>query len=428
MTVLERPAPARPGDFVEGSTKWMRRARATQLDQVSEALEAGVWATAGYRSPTAWLMHLTGEPSGTCGSTLFLARRVAHTPLAREAFADGELSEAGLGLLARAWSPGVAEPFARDEELLLRWTQRLTYRDAKVLIDTWVARADPERTEATERERFDRRRLHVSEMLDGMVRGDFLLDPEGAKIVYDAIAFLSRPATDDTRSIAQRRADALVSMAKCCGDDGVESSEPGDGGAAGHAETTAAADPNEPPPYARTRTTRRRVPRLVATTDYHDLMAADGVGLLESGHTGPTVVSSAAIQRLACDAGIHRYVANAPDLKVHYGRQTRNISDALYEVLCVRDHGCRWPGCDIPSAMCEGHHAETWTIDHGETEPDNLVLVCWYHHHLLHEQRWRVEPLGAGHFQLHTPHGDTVDVLRPPMVGPDLLAALATVT
>ncbi len=396
----------------------MRHVRAAQLDEVREAVAAGVWATAGFRSPTAWLMRLTGEPAGTCGATLFLAKRMAHMPLAREAFAAGRLSEAGLGLLARAWSARVAEPFARDEELLLRWTMRLAYRDAKVLVDTWVARADPERAESAEQERFDRRRLHVSEMFDGMVRGDFLLDPEGAAIVRDAIAYLSRPAADDTRTPAQRRADALVSMAKSHGSDQPEPADPADpaatAGAAETAESTETVSDNGPRP------TRRRVPRLVATIDYADLVAGAGVGLLESGHSGPTVVSSAAIQRLACDAGIHRYVANAPDLKVHYGRQTRSISDPLYELLCLRDHGCRWPGCDTPSALCEGHHAQTWTLDHGHTEPDNLVLICWYHHHLLHEQRWRLQPLGAGHFQLHAPHGHGVELLRPPMVGPNL--------
>lgn len=444
MEVLERPAAPRAGEFVEGSTKWMRRARAGQLEQVAEALAAGVWAMAGSRSPTAWLMHLTGEPSGACAATLFLARRIGRLPLAREAFAAGELSEAGLRLLAGAWSPGIAEAFSRDEALLLRWTQRLPFRDARTLVDTWVARADPERAEAAEQERFDRRRLHLSELMDGMVRGDFLLDREAAGIVRDAIAYLARPATDDERSPAQRRADALVSMAKGVGAPGEPTERAGadhDPGAATserpaavddpaatradpdadpERETTAATTPAAIVPAGGRRPTRRRVPRVVVTTDYGDLMSGTGVGLLDFAHSGPAVVSGQAVQRLACDAGLHRYVAGAPDLKVHYGRQIRTIPEALYEVLCLRDHGCRWPGCDVPSALCEGHHAESWTLDDGETEPDNLVLLCWYHHHLLHEQRWRLEPLGAGHFHLHAPHGGTPAPLRPPMVGPIL--------
>jgi hypothetical protein len=31
--------------------------------------------------------------------------------------------------------------------------------------------------------------------------------------------------------------------------------------------------------------------------------------------------------------------------------------------------------------------------DLGDTAPDNLVLLlCWFHHHRLHEQHWRLEP------------------------------------
>ena len=70
------------------------------------------------------------------------------------------------------------------------------------------------------------------------------------------------------------------------------------------------------------------------------------------------------------------------------------------------------------AALCEGHHALHW-LDLGETEPDNVLLVCWYHHHLLHEQHWRIEPLGAGHFNLINPDGERT-LLRPPMVGAQL--------
>lgn len=55
--------------------------------------------------------------------------------------------------------------------------------------------------------------------------------------------------------------------------------------------------------------------------------------------------------------------------------------------------------------MCDAHHAIHWA-DGGDTAPDNLVLLCWYHHHVLHEQHWRLEPLGAGHFELSDHRGE----------------------
>lgn len=44
------------------------------------------------------------------------------------------------------------------------------------------------------------------------------------------------------------------------------------------------------------------------------------------------------------------------------------------------------------------------------------MLLCWFHHHLLHEQHWSIEPLGGGHFNLNDPHGGA-RLLRPPLVG-----------
>jgi hypothetical protein len=43
---------------------------------------------------------------------------------------------------------------------------------------------------------------------------DALLDVEGAEYVNQAIRFLARPAEHDSRTAAQRRADAFVAMAR----------------------------------------------------------------------------------------------------------------------------------------------------------------------------------------------------------------------
>ena len=77
-----------------------------------------------------------------------------------------------------------------------------------------MAKADPDRVERTAQERYAARRLHISELLDGMHAINGLLDGEGAEYVNQAIRFLARPADHDTRTAAQRRADALVAMGR----------------------------------------------------------------------------------------------------------------------------------------------------------------------------------------------------------------------
>jgi hypothetical protein len=91
---------------------------------------------------------------------------------------------------------------------------------------------------------------------------------------------------------------------------------------------------------------------------------------------------------------------------VDFGRQTRSVPDAMPRLLVERDGGCRFPGCQVPPEMCDAHHARHWGADGGETDTDNLALLCWFHHHFLHEQGWSLEPLGAGRFLLRSPTGE----------------------
>lgn len=409
------------GEEVAGFTVARRRARAAELFELGELVDAGVWSGYGFRSASAWLATATGETLGGCKRSVHLADRLRRMPIVSEVFATGAMSEAALGLLCDAWAEAIADVFARDEALLARWAADLPYGDAKVVIETWVAHADPERIDRSGEERYDRRRLHLSSLLDGMARLDGVLDPEGATYVAEALRWLSKPSTGDGRTAAQRRHDALIEMAR-------------------FTLTYRESPPGE----------KRRRPKIVVNTDVSDLCdraraahapgydephgpdgvggvdgvgGADGVGGVggvagagwSGGYLGSTLVGGDAVRRLACDAGLHRLVVSGRSTLLDYGRQTRSISDPLFDVLAVRDGGCRWPGCEVPAWFCDGHHALHWA-DLGETEPDNLALLCWHHHHLVHEDGWCIEPLGAGNFRLHTPAGLMVAMSPPRLV------------
>lgn len=315
-------------------------------------------------------------------------------PLVREAFVDGDLSEAALGLLVDAWSERVAAVFERDEMLLVDWAVRLAYPDARVVIETWAAHADPDRVERSAEDRYDERRLHLSGLLDGMSKLDGLFDPEGGRHVREAIRFLSTPCDGDMRTPAQRRADALVEMARFV------------------------LQHREAPPGS-----KRQRPNVVVNVDLDDLIERATRDPETSppdrprsfgGHLGTTILTPDAVRRMACDAGIHRLVTAGKSCVIDYGRQTRSVSDALFAVLAQRDGTCRFLGCDVPAYYCDAHHAQHWA-DHGDTEPDNLPLLCWHHHHTVHEQHWSIEPLGAGHFQLTNLTGTTMP-MSPPLL------------
>ena len=169
------------------STKWRWRSRPAPFYSL------------GFRSPTDWLATTTREGVGQCKITLHLADRIRHMPIIRAAFGAGDLAESALRLLADAWSPDVAEVFARDEDMLCRWATTLSHKDFRFVLDTWRLHADPDQADTTAEQRYDSRSVHMSAMLDGMGRIDGTLDPEGFALVREAVRAVSQPSDDDSR-------------------------------------------------------------------------------------------------------------------------------------------------------------------------------------------------------------------------------------
>jgi hypothetical protein len=109
-------------------------------------------------------------------------------------------------------------------------------------------------------------------------------------------------------------------------------------------------------------------------------------------------------RRLSCDASVVK-VEHAGDGSIlSVGRRTRTISSALRRALEVRDRGCRFPGCGL--RFTDGHHVTHWA-DGGETSLSNCVLLCTYHHRLVHEEGWQVQWWGSGRPAFLDPHGQT---------------------
>ena len=86
------------------------------------------------------------------------------------------------------------------------------------------------------------------------------------------------------------------------------------------------------------------------------------------------------------------------------GRATRVISPALFTALTIRDRGCRFPGCDRRAHATDAHHIRHW-VDHGETAPENLVLLCRWHHSVVHRPGWTIELTDTAEVIVTTPDG-----------------------
>ncbi|MGB3910833.1 MAG: HNH endonuclease signature motif containing protein, partial [Pseudolysinimonas sp.] len=53
--------------------------------------------------------------------------------------------------------------------------------------------------------------------------------------------------------------------------------------------------------------------------------------------------------------------------------------------------GCAHPDCDRPPSWCEAHHAIEWD-NGGPTDIANGVLLCRFHHMLIHNMGWSIRP------------------------------------
>jgi len=134
-------------------------------------------------------------------------------PATAEALGAGEVSSGAARELvfARDVSP---EVFAETEDALVEAARTLSFAELRRVVAYWRAAADPDRALEDEDRVFERRHLHVSPTIDGMVRLDGNLDPETGQTLITALrAVIDIEArTGDgpgLRTPGQRRADAL---------------------------------------------------------------------------------------------------------------------------------------------------------------------------------------------------------------------------
>jgi hypothetical protein len=105
-------------------------------------------------------------------------------------------------------------------------------------------------------------------------------------------------------------------------------------------------------------------------------------------------VSAETSRRIACDSSVLGIKEDENGEPLAIGRKTRSIPPAMRRALRMRDEYCRFPGC-TNDRFVDGHHIEHWA-DGGETNLDNLVLLCRHHHHLVHEGGFSCEKNGSG--------------------------------
>ncbi|HYI46538.1 MAG TPA: DUF222 domain-containing protein [Actinomycetota bacterium] len=123
---------------------------------------------------------------------------------------------------------------------------------------------------------------------------------------------------------------------------------------------------------------------IVVQAELGALVAATSGCKIEN---GPVIHADTAL-RLCCDARLQTVVLNGGGKVVGIGRASRTVASWLQRQLRYRDGRCTFPGCEAKWFL-HAHHIRHW-IKGGPTDLDNLVLVCHWHHKLVHEGNWNV--------------------------------------
>ncbi len=73
------------------------------------------------------------------------------------------------------------------------------------------------------------------------------------------------------------------------------------------------------------------------------------------------------------------------------GHTTRVIPPKLRRFVLYRDGGCVADGCTSRYRL-QPHHKIPWSKG-GRTDPDNLTIFCWFHHHVvIHQMGYTIHP------------------------------------
>ena len=305
------------------------------------------------RDAASWLARVAGDRPGSARRDVDLAHVLGEAPTIAEAARSQGLSKAQTAELARARDL----PADVVGELAAGAIgQTLSQLSAAVTQARAIAGQSDEpvasRCELTRRHD----RVEVSATL-GLVDGEVL---ETALDSYATTAGLTKDVP-----YAERRAQALVGLARYWLD---------------HAEAPAS--------------TRVGRPHVVVVVDLDVLEGrSGGVARLGSG----ALVSGDDARRLAHDAGVTRVVTRGRSQVLDVGRSTRTVPPQLARAVIARDEHCRYSGCTAPPWTCEVHHLVPWAR-HGPTAIENLGLLCWHHHKLVHRlgpERLRAGPDGT---------------------------------
>lgn len=384
---------------------------------------AGLAQREGFRSPEALLQKATGSSSRDATTYVRVGVMMHDAVTADEAegqlswenlvgraVSDGSITTQAAGAIRSGLDP---RPINRDGrgiavELLAVAATRLI-ADAQTLdVDGLYRRARDVRDELdtagiADREKaiYDERSIRRVRRPNGVSR--FIVDPDlesgafwddlydsltsprrgGVRFVDDSQKAWADAVANDPRTIEQYVHDSVTELLRI----------------------SATADGE-----ASRRVVGGRVPAVRVLSTETALTTRTGHGRIEG---VDTPVSIETVERHACTNGTVRIGFDEHGHVLDLGREQRLYTARQRIALAARDGGCRHPDCDRPPTWTEAHHIQHWKRDHGRTDIADGILLCRFHHMLMHNNHWEIQRRGDGYWLIPPPDIDRSQTPRP---------------
>jgi hypothetical protein len=362
--------------------------------QMLPVVEADGWWSLTAGSMKAWVIGALGVSARVARTQVRLGRELrAHLPLTAAAAAAGVISVEHAQVLARSATDTeqrvavLADPQSGINEAYL--VQQATMKPVDAFRRTvahWGALADPDADDRGYVEACDREHLTVDRTMGGYHVTGWLTPEHGQALVVAMEAATPVPAAGDTRRAGQRRAEALYTLCRTVLDNNLAGN-----GKASRPRLMV---------HLSFETLRHEVARAVAVQDGQTLAVLTDGMTPEAVHGAPrfedgTPVPRALLDKLACDGELSRIIFGPNSEVLDVGRAQRTFTNARRDAVIARDRHCRFPGCTAPPRRSECHHVKHWSRDHGDTSVANGILLCWYHHDVVHRRHIEITRRGS---------------------------------
>ncbi|MGE0794902.1 MAG: DUF222 domain-containing protein [Acidimicrobiia bacterium] len=322
------------------------------------------WALDGGRSGASWLTARCQLPKPSAHRRVRLARALRDLPVAEQAWLAGDLDSSHVALLAANRTVDTGDAMTRDEPMLVEDARQLPHRHFARVVAYWRQVNDPDGAEHDAERLHQQRHLTLAQTWKGGWHADLFLDPIGGTILTDALRAIEQELfdtdwaharaargdlacrTDLARTGPQRRADALVELAR-------------------RALAT--------PPGARPPAPLFTV--LVGYETFHGRICE---------LAGGTAVTPGSLLPWLEPAVVERVVFDTPSRVIDIGTHRRLFTGATRRAIQVRDRECYHPLCDQPADRCDIDHIHPHALG-GPTTQANGRPACPQHNRLRNQ-------------------------------------------